>query len=188
MKIIEIHTEENREFACFRPDTAMLRNNDNFYIPYEAGDISCRFGFAAMITSQAKFVEKRFAGKYYEKVGCVIAFTNDSLIARRKRDDLPYEEAYSFDHSIAVSPVFAETERMEGHDGVLRIGRTAISLATYGIRDKIDASVSMASHSATLRTGDLVCWMALEKFIVAKGTRIELSFGKELPQFEFEVR
>ena len=56
-------------------DNALLRNNDDFYIPAFATELSCVPQIVLRIGKIGKHVAERFAERYYEEVGVGIRFT-----------------------------------------------------------------------------------------------------------------
>ena len=60
-------------------DNALLRNNDDFYIPAFATELSCVPQVVLRIGKIGKHVAERFAGRYYEEVGVGIRFYADNL-------------------------------------------------------------------------------------------------------------
>ena len=55
-------------------DNALLRNNDDFYIPAFATELSCVPQIVLRIGKIGKHVAERFAERYYEEVGVGILF------------------------------------------------------------------------------------------------------------------
>ena len=60
-------------------DNALLRNNDDFYIPAFATELSCVPQIVLRVGKIGKHVAERFAGRYYEEVGVGIRFYADNL-------------------------------------------------------------------------------------------------------------
>ncbi len=70
-----------------KPDTALLRNNDPFYIPAFSQEVHYECELVVRINRVGKCIAERFAHRYYDQVGLGIDFTARDLqrqaIARR---------------------------------------------------------------------------------------------------------
>lgn len=99
--------EAPREPVFFiKPDTALLRNNDPFYLPDFSQDVQYECELVVRINRLCKGIEERFAHRCYEEVGLGIDFTARDLQRRCKAEGLPWEIAKGFDHSAAIAPAF----------------------------------------------------------------------------------
>ena len=65
-----------------KPDTAMLRNNDPFYIPRFTREVHAACGLIVRISRVGRAVSERFAHRYYDEVGVGIDFTARDLPPR----------------------------------------------------------------------------------------------------------
>ena len=52
-----------------KPDTALLRNNDPFYIPSFSQEVHYECELVVRINRVGKCIEERFAHRYYDEVG-----------------------------------------------------------------------------------------------------------------------
>ena len=86
-------------------DNALLRNNDDFYIPAFATELSCVPQVVLRIGKIGKHVAERFAGRYYEEVGVGIRFYADNLERELLAASLSPAAAMAFDSSAALSPM-----------------------------------------------------------------------------------
>lgn len=188
MKIILIHDTEGNPYATLRPDTVLLRNNDNFYMPYGDPEMECEIGIAVHITKMTKYVDEKFASKCYDRVGLAAAFTNITLRDRRLKDSLPCEEAYSFDHSLAVAPEFSDPERFSSSEITYIIGHGSGTLQAGKLAGLLAKAISYASRVVTFRTGDMVLVMSGIKQNVRPGDTVTVSAGEGLSSMDFEVR
>ena len=85
-------------------DNALLRNNDDFYIPAFATELSCVPQIVLRIGKIGKHVAERFAERYYEEVGVGIRFYADNLERELLAASLSPAAAMAFDSSAAISP------------------------------------------------------------------------------------
>ena len=68
-----------------KPDTALLRNNDPFYIPSFSQEVHYECELVVRINRVGKAISERFAHRYYDEVGLGIDFTARDLRGRAAR-------------------------------------------------------------------------------------------------------
>lgn len=70
-----------------KPDTALLRNNDPFYIPAFSHEVHYECELVVRIDRVGKSIAERFAHRYYKEVGLGIDFTarRPAAAGRRRR-------------------------------------------------------------------------------------------------------
>ena len=89
-----------------KPDTALLRNNDPFYVPSFSNEVHYETELVVRINRVGRAIEERFASRYYDEVGLGIDFTARDLQRECIAKGLPWERAKAFDYSAALSPEF----------------------------------------------------------------------------------
>lgn len=97
-----------------KPDTALLRNNDPFYVPAFSRDLHYETELVVRINRVGKAIEERFAPRYYDEVGLGIDFTARDLQRECIAGGLPWEIGKAFDHSAALSPQFFPLAELGG--------------------------------------------------------------------------
>ena len=144
-----------------KPDTALLRNNDPFYIPSFSNEVHYECELVVRITRLAKCIDKKFASRCYEEVGLGIDFTARDLQREAIEKGLPWELCKGFDHSAALSNQFVPLAELGGdvqnlefemllNDEVRQHGFTRDMLFT------VDQIIAHVSKYMTLRIGDLI--------------------------------
>lgn len=144
-----------------KPDTALLRNNDAFYVPSFSRDLHYETELVVRINRVAKAIDEKFAHRCYEEVGLGIDFTARDIQRRCIAEGLPWEICKAFDHSAAVSPQFIPLAELGGdaqklhfemslNDEVRQRGDTAQMIFT------VNRIVSYLSQFFTLKIGDLI--------------------------------
>lgn len=144
-----------------KPDTALLRNNDPFYIPSFSQEVDYECELVVRINRVGRAVSERFAHRYYDEVGLGIDFTARDLQREAIAQGLPWERCKAFDRSAAISPAFVPLAELGGDvqrlrftlaiDGEVRQqGNTAEMLFT------VDRLIASVSRYMTLRMGDLL--------------------------------
>ncbi|MBQ2017830.1 MAG: fumarylacetoacetate hydrolase family protein, partial [Alistipes sp.] len=97
-----------------KPDTALLRNNDPFYIPAFSNEVHYECELVVRITRLAKCMDVKFASRCYEEVGLGIDFTARDLQREAIAKGLPWELCKGFDHSAALSNQFIPLAELGG--------------------------------------------------------------------------
>jgi 2-keto-4-pentenoate hydratase/2-oxohepta-3-ene-1,7-dioic acid hydratase in catechol pathway len=141
-------------FFC-KPDTALLRNNEPFYVPSFSREVHYETEVVVRITRVAKCIEERFAHRCYDEAGLGIDFTARDLQRRCIAEGLPWEVAKAFDHSAAVSPRFVPL----AGDAVFEMrlnGELRQRASTRDMIFGIDRLISHVSRFMTLKIGDLL--------------------------------
>ena len=158
MKIVVI---DNNSHISIRPDSAMLRNNDTFYLPTFSNDIVCDYGYVVRITRLAKCVAQKFASRCYDEVGLGIDFTARDLQREAIAKGLPWEKCKGFDHSAALSPEFVPLAELGGDINNLEFemelnGEVRQRGRTREMLFSVDKIISHVSKYMTLKIGDLI--------------------------------
>jgi len=173
-----------------KPDTALLRNNDPFYIPDFTQRVDCECELVVRIDRLARHVAPRFAHRLYAEVGLGIDFTARDLQREAMANGWPWERAKGFDYSAAVSPRFIPVAELGG------IGRLHFTLEINGrVRQQgdtgdmifgVDELLSRVSRYITYRTGDLLfTGTPAGAGPVARGDVLRATLeGRELLHFE----
>ena len=72
----ELNSEIPTEPVFFlKPDTALLRDNQAFYLPDFSNEIHHEVELLVKISKNGKHIDEAFAGNYYEEIGIGIDFT-----------------------------------------------------------------------------------------------------------------
>ena len=191
MKLINIinnyNSEGEKPAFYLKADTALLRNNDAFYVPTDMGRITASPHIVLKNARLAKCISERFASRCIDGVMAGVTFTAKEKLDTAKRLGLPWDEAVGFDHSSALSLETLDRDAMlEG--AVFYINdeeRARINLSDFSFTpDKI---VSHLSECMTLRIGDLIYLGSPEEFEVKVGDNYKVVIaGKTLLNFDIK--
>ena len=143
-----------------KPDSALLRNNDPFYIPDFANEFHYECELVFRINKLGKNIEERFANRYYDAIGLGVDFTARDLQDELRGKGLPWEKCKAFDNSAVISSEFTPVEnfqdlsnidfRLTVNDEVRQKGNSADMI------NGIDAIIAYVSKYFTLKIGDLI--------------------------------
>lgn len=152
MKLICVSPQGDNFLTYLKPDTSLLRNNDDFYLPDFSDEIRGELALIVRIKKIGKNISERFAPRYYEDIALGINFVAADRLAEKKANGLPWEEAVCFDYSLAISTYVAKGEQeilqlRSGENLVQELDSSEIN---------IDQIISHCSHLFTLKIGDLL--------------------------------
>ena len=144
-----------------KPDTALLRNNDPFYIPAFSNEVHYECELVVRITRLAKCMDVKFASRCYEEVGLGIDFTARDLQREAIAKGLPWELCKGFDHSAALSNQFIPLVELGGDVQNLEFemelnGEVRQRGFTKEMLFSVDQIIAHVSKYMTLRIGDLI--------------------------------
>ncbi|QCR21199.1 fumarylacetoacetate hydrolase family protein [Pontibacter sp. SGAir0037] len=143
----------------FKPDTAILRNNEPFYYPEYSQDIHHEIELILRISREGKNIDAKFASKYYDSIGLGIDFTARDLQSKAKAKGLPWTLAKGFNGSAPVSEFLPLTDFPDLHNINFRLdvnGSTKQEGNSKMMLNTFDAIIAYISRFITLKTGDIV--------------------------------
>lgn len=158
--ISELNNERPDEPIIFmKPDTAILPKDADFYIPEFTQDLHHEVEVVVKINKVGKYIDKKFAHKYYDEIGLGIDFTARDVQTKLKEKGLPWEKAKAFDHSAIIGSFLSKKElasleninfELRNNDQLVQQGNTSLMLWN------IDEIIAYVSQFFTLKTGDII--------------------------------
>lgn len=142
-----------------KPDTALLKDNKDFYYPEFSNDVHYEVELVIRICNEGKHVSPKFAHKYIDAIGLGIDFTARDIQAAHKEKGLPWELAKSFNHSAVISPLFPKEDFPDLNNitfSLTKNGKTVQSGNTKDMIFNIESLIVFISKYITLRKGDLI--------------------------------
>ena len=142
-----------------KPDTAILKDNKDFYYPEFSKDVHYEVELVVRICNEGKHISPKFAHKYYDAIGLGIDFTARDIQAKHKERGLPWELAKSFDHSAVMSPLITKLEFPNVNEiefSLTKNGQIVQTGNTKNMIFDIEALLVYISKYITLRKGDLI--------------------------------
>jgi len=142
-----------------KPDSALLRNNNPFFIPDFANEFHHEVEVLVRINRLGKNIAPEFANRYYDEIGLGIDFTARDLQDDLRKKGLPWEKCKAFDGSAVISEFvpkdkFPNLNALNFHldiNGTTRQkGNTADMIFT------IDQIIAHVSTYFTLKIGDII--------------------------------
>ncbi|MEC5164673.1 2-keto-4-pentenoate hydratase/2-oxohepta-3-ene-1,7-dioic acid hydratase in catechol pathway [Flavobacterium sp. PL11] len=158
--IEELKNERPAEPVVFmKPDSAVLLKQHPFVIPEFSIDVHHEIELIIKISKVGKYIETKFAHKYYDEISVGIDFTARDLQDKLKAKGLPWEKAKSFDGSAVIGEFVSKdqfksleniTFELKKNNETAQIGNSSLMLW------KIDELISYVSQFFTLKIGDII--------------------------------
>lgn len=156
--ISELGNEKPEEPVVFlKPDTALLKEAD-FYLPEFSNDVHHEIEVVVKINKVGKYIEPKFAHKYYNEISVGIDFTARDIQQKLKEKGLPWEKAKAFDNSAVVGD-FIPIADFDVDNLEIELLKNGISQQrgnTSQMIWKINELIAYVSQYFTLKTGDLI--------------------------------
>ena len=175
----------------FKPDTAILRNNEPFYYPEYSQDIHHEVELILRIGREGKNIDKKFAHKYYDAIGLGIDFTARDLQAKAKAKGLPWTLAKGFNGSAPISEFLPLDQfkdlkdinfKLDVNGATRQQGNSKMMLNTF------DDIIAYISRFITLKKGDIIFTGTPEGVGPVKiGDRLE-GFVEDKKLLDFEIK
>lgn len=153
MKLICVtFSEGNEPIIYIKPDTCLVRNNEDFYIPEFSTKITLRLAFVIKIKKMGKNISERFAHRYYDEISAGFNLEASDLLSEKQAKGQPWDEAVSFDRSAPLGTFVNATETC-----TLDLLKNAKIIQTISIDElNINAIIAQLSHKFTLKIGDFI--------------------------------
>ena len=158
--IAELQNERPTEPVVFlKPDSAILLKQHPFVIPEFSDDVHHEIEIIVKINKVGKYIEPKFAHKYYDEISVGIDFTARDLQGELKAKGLPWEKAKAFDGSAVIGEFLPKNQfsslenitfELTNNNKTVQMGNSSFMLW------KIDELISYVSQFFTLKIGDII--------------------------------
>lgn len=158
--IEELNSEKPKNPVIFlKPDTAVLMKKQPFFLPDFSDNIHYEVEILVKINKVGKYIQKKFAHKYYDEIGLGIDFTARDLQNQLKEKGLPWEKCKAFDGSAVIGNWMPKSSfenvnnisfSLIKNDDIVQKGNTQFMLW------KIDEIIEYVSKYFTLKIGDII--------------------------------
>lgn len=85
-----------------KPKSAMLQPHAPFYYPEFTNELHYECELVLRISKNGKYIQEKFASKYYDAITTGIDFTARDIQTELKEKGLPWEKAKSWDNSAVI--------------------------------------------------------------------------------------
>lgn len=159
--IKELDSERPEEPIVFlKPDTSLLLDKNPFFIPEFTNDVHHEVEVVVKINRLGKYIDEKFAHKYYDQIGLGIDFTARDLQQELKQKGLPWEKSKAFDGAAVVSKTFIDKKELGDlnniHFKLFKNNKLQQDGNTSLMLWKIDELIAYISKYFTIKIGDLI--------------------------------
>lgn len=158
--INELSNQKPDEPVVFmKPDTSVLNSGFPFVIPEFSNDVHHELEVVVKINKVGKYIQPKFAHKYYSQIGLGIDFTARDLQSKLKEKGLPWEIAKSFDGATVLG-TFVDKDQFDDLQNIsfqlVKNGTVVQNGNTQDMLWQIDELIVYVSQFFTLKTGDII--------------------------------
>jgi 2-keto-4-pentenoate hydratase/2-oxohepta-3-ene-1,7-dioic acid hydratase in catechol pathway len=158
--IEELQNEKPTNPVIFlKPDSAILPKNQPFFIPPFSNDIHYEVEILVKINKVGKYIDEKFAHKYYDEIGLGIDFTARDIQDACKDKGLPWEKAKAFDGSAVISDFIPKENFSDLNNLAFSLHKNNELVQdgnTNAMLWKIDELIAYVSQFFTLKKGDVI--------------------------------
>jgi 2-keto-4-pentenoate hydratase/2-oxohepta-3-ene-1,7-dioic acid hydratase in catechol pathway len=142
-----------------KPKSALLQPHTPFYYPEFTNELHYECELVLRISKNGKYIQEKFASKYYDAVTVGIDFTARDIQNELKSKGLPWEKAKAWDNSAAIGKWIALSNIKNKKDVnfCLYKNKELVQQSNSGLMiHNFDEVVSYISTYFSVNIGDLV--------------------------------
>ena len=190
--IEELKNERPTEPVIFmKPDSAVLLKQHPFVIPEFSEDVHHEIEIIVKISKVGKYIEPKFAHKYYDEISVGIDFTARDLQDELKAKGLPWEKAKAFDGSAVIGEFLPKKQfnSLENITFELTNNNESVQKSNSShMLWKIDELISYVSQYFTLKIGDIIFTGTPEGVAIVKPDDVLEGFLEGHKLFRIQVK
>lgn len=156
----ELNNEVPTEPVIFmKPKSALLFPEKPLYYPEFTDDLQYECELVVRISKNGKYIQEKFASKYYNAISVGLDFTARDVQQRQKEKGLPWEIAKAFDQSAAVGQFISIEPDMDVNNlnFYLKVNDQIVQKGNSGdMLFSINKIIAYVSIYFTLNIGDLI--------------------------------
>ena len=158
--IAELQNERPDEPVIFmKPDSAVVLKQHPFVIPEFSQDVHHEIELVVKINKVGKYIDKKFAHKYYDEITVGIDFTARDVQQKLKDKGLPWEKAKAFDGSAVVGDFINKNDLRSADNVMFKLTNNEVVVQegeSQHMLWNIDEIIAYVSQYFTLKIGDLI--------------------------------
>jgi len=142
-----------------KPKSALLQPHTPFYYPEFTNELHYECELVLRISKNGKYIQEKFASKYYDAVTVGIDFTARDIQNELKEKGLPWEKAKAWDNSAAIGKwiLLASTKNKKDINFCLYKNKELVQQSNSNLMiHNFDKIVSYISTFFSVNIGDLV--------------------------------
>lgn len=158
--INELENERPTDPVVFlKPDTSILLNKQPFFIPPFSNEVHHEVEVLVKIKKVGKYIQKKFAHKYYDEIGLGLDFTARDLQDSLKAKGLPWEKAKAFDGAAVIGNWLPKSHFLDLNNinfSLKKNNKVVQKSNTQLMLWNIDEIIAYVSQFFTLKIGDII--------------------------------
>jgi len=142
-----------------KPDTALLKNGEPFYLPDFSSDVHHEVELVIKINKVGKNIQEKFARNYFSEIGMGIDFTARDVQAKLKAKGLPWDLAKGFDGAAPLGNFIDVSQRESLQNISFGLQKNKVWVQQGNSHDMIfsfEKIIAFVSSYFTLKVGDLI--------------------------------
>jgi 2-keto-4-pentenoate hydratase/2-oxohepta-3-ene-1,7-dioic acid hydratase in catechol pathway len=156
----ELDNEIPEEPIIFmKPKSALLQAHTPFYYPEFTNELHYECELVLRISKNGKYIQDRFANKYYDAVTTGIDFTARDIQNELKEKGLPWEKAKAWDNSAAIGKwiPFPNIKNNKDNNFCLYKNKELVQQSNSSLMiNNFDKALAYISNYFSVNIGDLV--------------------------------
>jgi 2-keto-4-pentenoate hydratase/2-oxohepta-3-ene-1,7-dioic acid hydratase in catechol pathway len=142
-----------------KPKSALLQPHTPFYYPEFTNELHYECELVLRVSKNGKYIQEKFASKYYDAVTTGIDFTARDIQNELKAKGLPWEKAKAWDNSAVIGKwvPFSEIKNRKGINFGLYKNKELVQqgVSSDMIHD-FDSIISYISNYFSVNIGDII--------------------------------
>ena len=174
-----------------KPKSALLQQHTPFYYPEFTNELHYEAELVLRISKNGKYIQEKFAGKYYDAITTGLDFTARDIQNELKAKGLPWEKAKAWDNSAVIGkwvPLADIKNRKEINFGLYKNKELVQKGNSTQMLHGFDSIVSYISNFFSVNIGDVIFTgtpAGVGEVVV--GDELE-GFMEEISMFKLEVK
>jgi len=156
----ELNSEVPDEPVIFmKPKSALLQPHTPFYYPEFTNELHYECELVLRISKNGKYIQEKFASKYYDAVTAGIDFTARDIQNELKQKGLPWEKAKAWDNSAVIGKWIPLTNVKDKKNINFSLKKNNEAVQQGNSKDMLfdfDYIISYISNYFSINIGDLV--------------------------------
>ncbi|MET0636433.1 MAG: fumarylacetoacetate hydrolase family protein [Chitinophagaceae bacterium] len=174
-----------------KPKSALLQQHTPFYYPEFTNELHYEAELVLRISKNGKYIQEKFAGKYYDAISTGLDFTARDIQNELKAKGLPWEKAKAWDNSAVIGkwvPLADIKNKKEINFGLYKNKELVQKGNSTQMLHGFDSIVSYISNFFSVNIGDVIFTgtpAGVGEVVV--GDELE-GFMEEVSMFKLEVK
>lgn len=142
-----------------KPKSALLQAHTPFYYPEFTNELHYEAELVLRISKNGKYIQERFANKYYDAITVGIDFTARDIQTELKEKGLPWEKAKAWDNSAVIGKwvTFSTIKNKKDINFCLYKNKEMVQQGSSALMiNHFDNVVSYISNYFSVNIGDLI--------------------------------